>query len=283
MKKILYTSLLGIVLTISACKKTETLPDTPIVGLGGDRWVAGPLDDYIKTNFTDPYNIQVKYKWDPYEADYSKTIAPTDESKVIPALDAVLKIWIAPYKKVSGDDFLRRFSPKEFALFGSASYNSDGTITLGEAEGGKKISLFVINSYDRKNATEVKRMLHTIHHEFAHILHQNILYPREFKLLNPQWYTATWFNTSTADANAQGLVTPYAKAAPDEDWVETIAYLLVEGQTSFDAIVTANPGTAATILRSKEAMIVAYYQSAYKIDFRALQTEVKAGIATITN
>ncbi|MGQ7852862.1 zinc-binding metallopeptidase [Pedobacter sp. WC2501] len=279
---IFYIALVGICLTFSSCKK-ETLPETPIVGLGGDTWVKGNIDSYIKLNFTDPYNIQVKYKWDPYETSYNKNITPVNEDNVIPALDAVQKIWIAPYKKVSGDDFLRRYSPKEYVMYGSASYNSDGTITLGEAEGGKKITLFVINTYDRKNVAEVKRMLHTIHHEFAHILHQNILYPREFKQLNPQWYTASWFNTDAADANAQGLVTPYAKAAVDEDWVETIAYLLVEGQTAFDALVTANPGTAALILRTKEAMIVEYYRSAYSIDFRALQTEVKNGIALVTN
>jgi len=278
---IIYASLLGMCIAISSCKK-ETLPDTPIVGLGGDTFAKGPIDDYIKINFTDPYNIQVKYKWDPYETSYNKNITPVNEANVIPALDAVIKIWAEPYKKIAGDDFLRKFSPKEYVMYGSASYNSDGTITLGEAEGGKKITLFVINNYDRKNVANVKQMLHTIHHEFAHILHQNILYPREFKLLNPEWYTASWFNTSVADANAQGLVTPYAKAAVDEDWVETVSYLLVEGQTAFDTIVTKNPGKAATNLRTKEAMIVEYFRSAYGIDFRALQTEVKNGIVLIT-
>ncbi len=282
MKKILSIfSIFLLSITFNGCKK-ETLPDTPILGLGGDTWVAGPIDEFIKTNFTDPYNIQVKYKWDPYEIAYNKNITPVLEENTIPALEAVKVIWMQPYEKVIGSAFLRKLAPKQFVLAGSAEYNSDGTITLGEAENGRKITLLVINYFEKSDVTEVTRMLHTIHHEFGHILHQNVLYPREFKQLNPEWYTASWFNTNTATANAQGLVTPYAKAAADEDFVETLSFLLVEGQARFDAIVAANPGTAATILRTKESIIVDYFQKAYGIDFRALQTEVKAGIAAIT-
>lgn len=281
MKKVLsYLFFTSIV--FSGCKK-ETLPTTPILNLGGETWAKGPIDDFIKTNFTDTYNIQVKYKWDPYELAFNKNITPVREDKVTPALEAVKTIWMNPYEKISGKDFLRRLAPRQFVLAGSAEYNSDGTITLGEAENGRKITLLVINYFDKKDVKEVLRMLHTIHHEFAHIMHQNVLYPREFKQLNPQWYTASWFNTSDADANRQGLVTAYAKAAADEDFVETISYLLVEGQVAFDNIVASNPGTAATILRTKESIVVDYFQKAYNINFRELQKEVKAGIALITN
>lgn len=258
------------------------MSDAPILGLGGETWAKGPIDDYIKTNFTDTYNIEVKYKWDPYEVAYTKNISPVKEANVIPALEAVKGIWMKPYEDVIGAGFLRKFAPRQFVLAGSAEYNGDGTITLGEAENGRKITLLVINYFEKTDVAEVKRMLHTIHHEFAHILHQNILYPRDFKSLNPQWYTASWFNTDTETANAQGLVTPYAKSAADEDFVETVSFLLVEGQDAFDQIVEDNPGTAASILRIKESMIVDYYLKSYSIDFRALQKEVQAGIVTIT-
>ncbi|WP_442588376.1 substrate import-associated zinc metallohydrolase lipoprotein [Pedobacter sp. AW31-3R] len=281
-KKILsIASIVLLSISLSDCKK-ESFSDAPIIDLGGETWAKGPIDEFIKTNFTDTYNIEVKYKWDPYEIEYTKNISPVKEANVIPALEAIEGIWMKPYENVIGADFLRRYSPRQFVLAGSAEYNGDGTITLGEAENGRKITLLVINYFEKQNRAEVIRMLHTIHHEFAHVLHQNILYPRDFKQLNPQWYTASWFNTNTATANAQGLVTPYAKSSADEDFVETLSFLLVEGQTAFDAIVTANPGTAASILRTKESMIVDYFQKSYGIDFRALQTEVKAGIETIT-
>ncbi|MBE9598962.1 substrate import-associated zinc metallohydrolase lipoprotein [Pedobacter sp. MC2016-24] len=281
MKKISVIMICLMCIILNSCKK-ETLPDTPIVGLGGDYWVPGALDAYIKTNFTDPLNIEVKYKWDPWETKYNKNMAPVDEAVVIPVLEATQKIWIQPYQKLAGMEFMRQLAPKQLVLIGSAEYNSDGTITLGEAEGGKRISLLVANSYDRKNAPIVKQMLHTINHEFGHILHQNINYPRDFKKISEQYYTSSWFNTTNVQANAQGLVTAYAKVGADDDWVETIAYLLVEGQTAFDAMVAANPGYAATTLRTKEAMVVDYYRTAYKIDFRALQAEIKAAFIAIS-
>lgn len=266
---------------LTACSKKEILPDTPIIGLGGDTWTKGAIDTYILQNFTNTYNIEVKYKWDPYELDINKTLSPVIESQVIPALDVVKKIWIDPFDKIAGTGFIKKYSPKQFVMVGSAQYNSDGTITLGEAEGGRKITLFVINYFDKKNLTEVKRMMHTIEHEFAHILHQNILYPKAFKDLNPEWYTATWYNNTDNDAHDQGLVTVYAKAAPDEDFVETVAYLLVEGQANFDFIVANTNPKAAGILRQKEAIIVSYFKTNYGIDFRALQAETKTAIANL--
>jgi substrate import-associated zinc metallohydrolase lipoprotein len=281
MKKILVVMICLMCIMLNACKK-EVLPETPIIGLGGDSWAQGPLDEYIKTNFTDPLNIQVKYKWDPYETKYNKNMAPVKEEVVIPVLDATQKIWIEPYAKHAGMDFMRQLAPKLIVLIGSAEWNSDNTITLGEAEGGKRISLLVSNSYDRKNAPIVKQMLHTINHEFAHILHQNINYPRDFKRISERFYTSSWFNTTNEEANAQGLVTAYAKVGADDDFVETIAYLLVEGQVAFDKIVADNPGEAAATLRLKESIVVDYYRTAYKIDFRALQAEVLAAFIAIS-
>jgi substrate import-associated zinc metallohydrolase lipoprotein len=70
----------------------------------------------------------------------------------------------------------------------------------------------------------------------------------------------------------------YAKAAADEDFVETVAFLLIEGQAKFDAIVAGTNPKAAGILRQKEAIIVSYFKTNYGIDFRALQAETKSAI-----
>jgi substrate import-associated zinc metallohydrolase lipoprotein len=275
-------AMLAISMIATSCSKEDALPTTPINGLGGDTWVAGPIDSYLLNNFTVPFNIEVKYKWDPYEVDISKILVPPKEEFVMPSMDLVKQIWIDPYEKIAGAGFIRKYSPKEFVLVGSAQYNSNGTITLGEAEGGRKITLFVINDFNKKNVPAVKQMMHTIEHEFAHILHQNIRYPQAFNNLNPEWYTATWYNNTNADANAQGLVTAYAKAAVDEDFVETVAFLLIEGQASFDAICNTTNAKAAGILRQKEAIVVAYFKAAYNIDFRALQADIAAAILKAT-
>lgn len=279
-----YILLLALTAGVVSCKKEKALPTTPIVGLGGDTWVKGPLDFWIDKNYVEPYNIEVKYKWDPYELNYAKNLVPVLEDKVEIVMTAVRDIYIKPYEQVAGNTFIRKYSPKLFQLAGSAEYNENGTIVLGQAEGGRKIVLMVINRFEKKNVAEVQRMLHTIHHEFAHILHQNRLYPLEWKGLNPDKITAAWFNTTDKEANTQGLVTAYAKASPDEDFVETAAVLLVNGQAAFDAIVNDPfvPQNAKKILRRKEAIVVDYYQREYNIDFRKLQEVTKQAILDFT-
>ncbi|SEL99929.1 substrate import-associated zinc metallohydrolase lipoprotein [bacterium A37T11] len=262
-----------------SCSKKEKLPDDPILGLGGDDWTWSALDEYLYQNFTEPYNIEVKYKWDPYEVNFNKNLVPPDESHVIPVMETVKAIWLDPYQNVAGADFLHNFQLMKYILVGSAEYQSNGTIILGLAEGGTNISLFVVNDFKKTDRAEVVRMLHTIHHEYAHILHQTIVYPQAWRGLSSGWYTATWYNSTDETARSQGLVTAYAKAAEREDFVETVSYLLVEGQEAFDAIVAANPGVAS-IFRQKEALIVTYYEG-LGVDFRALQTAVQQGITQI--
>lgn len=213
-----------LLLLLAACGKEEKIKDTPILGLGGDTWVNGPIDDWLKKEFLDPYNIEVKYRWDPYELNYVKSIVPIREEKIQPSMSSVREIWIKPYVKVAGESFIKKYAPKQFVLAGSAEWNNDGTIVLGQAEGGRKIVLLLLNEFDPKDRPQVERMLHTMHHEFAHILHQTKLYPLEWKALNPEWYTATWFNNTDDIAHQQGLISAYAKANADEDFVETVSF-----------------------------------------------------------
>lgn len=263
-----------------SCSKEESLPTDPILGLGGDDWAWSDLDEYLYLNFTAPYNIEVKYKWDPYEVNFNRTLVPPDEGRVVPVMETVKAVWMAPYERVAGPAFLRTYQLLKYVLVGSADYQSNGTIILGLAEGGNQITLFVVNDFERTDRPEVIRMMHTIHHEFAHILHQTIDYPQAWRGLSTEWYTATWFNTTDGQANTQGLVTAYAKAAEREDFVETVAYLLVEGQEAYDALVAANP-SKALVFRQKEALVVEYYAT-LGVDFRALQAEVRVGIEQIT-
>lgn len=262
--------------TLSGCKKEEVL-DANLVGLGGDTWATSAIDTWITENYTKPYNIEVKYKWDGSELDMSKTLVPVQEDKVIPVMDAIKKTWIVPYASIAGEDFVKKLSQKQFVLVGSPEYNSNGTITLGTAEGGRKIVLFVINDFVKTNKTEVKRMLHTIHHEFGHILNQNIAVTSNYQRITPDGYDATWFNYTDAQARALGFITAYARSNKDDDFVEMLSTMLVEGKTGFDAIVNG-AGTGKAALQAKQAVVTAYMKDAFGIDVNVLQAKTEAAI-----
>lgn len=268
---------LGIALMITSCKKSEDLSQT-VVGLGGDTWAKGPIDKYIADNFTTPYNIEVKYKWDRSEFNMIKDIVPIKEEMVIPVMDAVKKIWIDPYVDIAGETFIKSYSHKQFVLAGSPEYNSNGTITLGTAEGGRKVVLFVLNKFDRNNAPEIKRMLKTIHHEYGHILNQNVMFSPDYQRITPNGYTVTWFNFTDAVANPLGFITTYSRAAPGEDFVEMVAVMLTNGKLGYEAIVRAQPAAAQAQLRAKEAIVVNYYKQAWGIDFYRLRDRTQYAI-----
>jgi substrate import-associated zinc metallohydrolase lipoprotein len=293
MKKLIFALLiLGMA---SSCKK-ESLEVEDIAGLGGDTWEGTAIDKWINDSLTTPYNISVKYKWDQAELSTSQTLVPPKEEKIIPVLSAVKKVWINTYQAEAGAKFIKTYCPKFFALAGSASWNTDGTITLGTAEGGRKIVLYVLNDFRTKDmagyvgsdSNNIKQMFHTIEHEFGHIMHQTIYYPISFKQITVGLYTSNWNNVTDAEARQDGFVTAYARSATDEDFVEMIAMMLTEGRGGFDVIVNSIPaGTSANgttqaqaqaKLRQKEAMVVNYFKDTWSIDFYSLQTRVRAEV-----
>lgn len=274
--------LIPLYITIS-CSKEEDL-SAIVEGLGGEKFNKLPIDEWLAQNFTKPFNIDVKYRWDPFEVPLDKTLVPPLVSKVQPTMEAVKKIWIDPYIKVAGEDFIKRFCPKQYVLVGSANWNTDGTIVLGTAEGGRKVILYQINNFDKKNVPVVKEMLHTIHHEFAHILHQNILYPIAYKQITPGTYTSNWYNISEEEALNFGYVTSYSMLNPDEDFVEMVATLLVDGQAVFNArlaTLKTNPWAKDALIK-KQQMVIDYFLKTYNINFKTLQNITQTEIANFT-
>jgi hypothetical protein len=157
---------------------------------------------------------------------------------------------------------------------------------LGQAEGGNNIVFFDINqNFDKNNVESVRRMIQTSHHEFAHILHQTVMYPQDFKFISSNLglpgYTATWFNISPAQALSSGYITPYSMASYDEDFVEMVANMLMEGKTRFDQIVASTNATAQKSLRAKEQIVVSYFRQVWNIDFYRLQSRVQAALTAL--
>ena len=279
---------LCIILLSVACKKKDDLGDvSTIPGLGGDTWAATAIDNWIRDTLTAPYNVAAKYKWDQGELEFDKSLTPPKEEKIIPVLSSIKKVWIDTYVAEAGKTFMQKYVPKFFILVGSASWNLDGTITLGTAEGGRRIVLYVLNDfrvkgmtgYVQSDSTNIIMMFHTIEHEFGHILHQTVLYPEDFKRISVGDYTSNWNNTTDKEANEKGFVTAYSQSAPDEDFVEMISTMLTQGKTGYEALINSiSSTTAKSRLRQKEAIVVTYFKDVWGINFYSLQTRVRTAI-----
>ena len=273
---------------LASCKKEDDLGDvSTIPGLGGDTWAATAIDNWIRDTLTTPFNVAAKYKWDQGELEFDKSLTPPKEEKIIPVLSSIKKVWIDTYVAEAGKTFMQKYIPKFFILVGSASWNLDGTITLGTAEGGRRIVLYVLNDfrvkgmtgYVQSDSTNIIMMFHTIEHEFGHILHQTVLYPEDFKRISVGDYTSNWNNTTDKEANEKGFVTAYSQSAPDEDFVEMISTMLTQGKAGYEALINSiSSTTAKSRLRQKEAVVVTYFKDVWGINFYSLQTRVRTSI-----
>ncbi len=274
--------LLSTVVLLGACSGDEPLKESQ---LDLSTPPKTELDTWIDTNYLNPYNINVQYKWNQNAVDNNRFLFPPIQSKVQPVLEIVQKIWLDSYKNVAGPNFVKNIAPREFVLVGGVNLNTTGTITLGLAEGGKRITFFETDKVDKRDRANIKRFLRTIQHEYIHILNQTKPFDeKSMALITPSGYTASWYNTTDAVALTQGFLTAYAKSNINEDFAETAATILVNSKVEYASILAGvTDPTALASIKAKEAIVVKYYKDAFNIDFYKLRDEAEKNTNYVIN
>lgn len=198
------------------------------------------LDSFLKREYLRPYNLDFKYRLEDVGIDMNYNLVPSDYDKSVDLAALTKYLWFEVYDKHAGPDFLKSYGPRIIHLIGSPAFNPvNGTIILGLAEGGIKVSLYRVNYMDPTNFLELNEFyFKTMHHEFAHILHQTKTYPTEFQLLSPSWYSSTgWQDRYDPVCNSFGCVTNYASSETREDFAETIANYITKTDEQWDSLI----------------------------------------------
>lgn len=253
---------------LTSCTKEE--------GLGESRLdITAPnkteLDKWIDTNFVDTYNMQVFYRWDPYKVDMARYLTPVKVEQVKPSLQVIKTIWLDSYLEMAGDMFVKKTAPRELVLVGSMNMNTTATITLGLAEQGVRISLFDLDRLNTKSKSEVEEFIHTIQHEYVHILNQSVPFNEgEYGKITAGSYRADWNNATTAVALSLGFISNYARSNVAEDFAEQASWMLKDIDAYELIVNSAAAKNGKAQIREKEAYVVDYYKNAFGIDFYAL-------------
>lgn len=261
---------------------TSVLKDNPQPKTAFDKW--------LDVHYVKPYNIQLKYRMEDAETDFTYTLAPADVNNSIKVAHIVLHIWLEAYDEVAGRDFTRRQVPKVLQFIGSPAMESDNRGMMGQAEGGMKITLFGINQLEISRSFLNSSFFQTMHHEFVHILAQNKDYDTDFQRISEGSYSpADWFaagKTESGDALQKGFISLYARSEYNEDFAETLAFYLIltpqewsDKMTTADATATEEDIKAGTngsaIIGRKLAMIRSYMQTSWNIDIDELRTVIQ--------
>ncbi|MEW7291516.1 substrate import-associated zinc metallohydrolase lipoprotein [Aquimarina sp. 2304DJ70-9] len=284
---------------LSGCEREETLKPTPIFEAGIEESTT-ELDQFLKTEFRDPYGSVIIYKFVDRYIDPSKSAVPPRLEVVRPVAELIKQAWIEPYNKASnqGQEFLRQYFPGEIVILGSPIFNSNGTITLGIADSGVRVTLTQANEYAPGNTDWIIQTFRTLHHEFAHIVDQNFNFDVEsFYEISGDDYTSpnTWTSliengseestTSIENAIKRGMVTPYGTSAVGEDFAEIIARIITTDPMVFEATyltpedcsgqgqdcLDRNEGRAR--IQQKYDAVVKYMQDDVGIDLFVLRDE----------
>lgn len=243
------------------------------------------LDKWIGTSFLDPYNINVYYEWNQNLVDNNKYLYPPQVEKVQPAMEVVKKIWIDSYTSIGGTNFVKKIAPREFVLVGGVNLNTNNTVTLGLAEAGQRVTLFQVDKLNKKSRADVTQFIHTIQHEYVHILNQTKPFDEQaWAKITPSGYTSSWYVEAIPTSRNLGFITSYARLSIYEDFAETAATILTSSKAEYDAIIAGvTDATGKANIKAKEALVVKYYKDAFNIDFYTLRDQAQKNTDAVIN
>ena len=251
----------------------ETLDSKSI--FENEELVMTDFDNWLYSNYTVPYNIEFKYKFDDKESNTNYNLAPARLDKSVALAILVKHLWIDVYEELLGKEFLSKYSPRLFHLIGSPAYNSQGSIILGTAEGGLKVTLFNVNMLDVENP-DIDMLNYwyfkTMHHEFAHILHQTKSYTTDFNLISATDYqSGSWVNIEDEEALQMGFVSPYGSSESQEDFVEVLAVYVTNSEEYWQSILETAGEEGADKIMQKFHIVEDYLKSSWDIDIYELR------------
>lgn len=277
---------LVIVLALASCFPSEELD---VAQKELDETQYNELDAYINEHFVEKYGMAVRYRYVDSYLGVGQRVTPVKVEMVRPMLDFLQEYWIEPFLEVeNGAEFFSTHVPAEVIIFGGLIYQG-GTVLLGLAEAGARITLLNVNEIDPNDQDWILFQLGTIYHEFAHVVHQRYKLPPAFDKITPTGYTGpgSWYVLDDNQALERGFVSPYGTSSVNEDFAEIVAFYLYDPdfETKFlepeanctdPACIRRNEGRAK--LQLKLASIADHYEKVTGVNLAALRVACQSKI-----
>ncbi len=224
------------------------------------------FDQWLYDNFVVPYNIDLKYRLEDKETDYQYYLVPADKELSEKLAQAVLYCWLQAYDEIAGRDFTRCYAPKIIQFVGSYAHNKKGTVKMGTAEEGLKVTLYGVN-YFKTDKNILNDYFQIMHHEFTHILTQNKDYDTDFRTISDNDYvTGDWSTVQESDALKAGFINSYAMSEYNEDFAETLSFYLIYTPAQWAQKMRTAGDAGSAIINRKLTIIRDYMKSAWSID-----------------
>ncbi len=277
MKYVKYITLMLIFISgLTSCDEDKLDDRSVFTGTEEQR---AEFDSWLLNNYVYPYNIDFKYRLEDHESDQDYNLVPAEYYRSVAMAKLVKFLWIDSYIEVMGNkrEFICTYGPKMIHLIGSPAYD-EGQITLGTAEGGLKVTLYNVNNLNPDDLV-IEELnfwyFKTMHHEFAHILHQTIEFPQEFYEISTGKYTGSgWVNISDENALKRGFITAYGSTEVQEDFAEIVANYVTHNAAWWEQQIKI-AGEGATYIEQKLELVRSYMQDTWNINMDTLRDIVQ--------
>lgn len=278
MKKI-YMFLVAMAMTMGFVACSDDDPDgaTIFPTTSPDR---DALDVWLLNNYTYPYNVDFQYKWQDIESDMKYNLIPADSAKSAKLAIIVKYLWFDAYNEIAGQDFVKANVPRVITLIGSPAYENTGTMVLGTAEGGYKVTLYMVNYLTAETLKDYETLtayyFTTMHHEFTHILNQKKPYNTDFdRISEADYVSGDWYQQDNTTALQKGFVRNYAMVEGGEDFAETMAQYVTCSDEAWAEKLSIAGESGSAIINQKLEMIRTYLKDSWGLDIDELHEAVQ--------
>lgn len=274
--------LVVLVVAFSSCDDDDPNTDVSVISL--EKGEMNDFDKYLEKIFIEPYNIEFLYKWEDVESDMNYQLVPATYENSIKMANLVKYLCLDSFEEVAPDNFLKQYFPKMFMMVGSAAFRNNGTMVLGTAEGGLKITLYNINNL---NVTDIEMLyemyFRVIFHEFSHILHQTKDYSTDFDKISSTEYVGDSWNDAweAGESLTAGFISDYSSKEANEDFVELIAHYITNTEESWAAKLEPAGDSGKAILNQKMTIVKSYMSEVWSIDMDDLREAITSRAAKL--
>lgn len=242
-----------------------------------------PLDRWLFANYVEPYNIKFQYRYQDQESDMNYDLTPANYEKSIQMSKLVRFLCLQAYDEVTGSrEFITDYFPKMLFLVGSPAYDNNGTVVLGTAEGGTKITLYAVNNMDPTDVELLNEWyFKTIHHEFAHILNQKKPYTNDFEQITGKATGIRYVGNACWDvypteksALEDGFISRYSATSADEEFVEISSIYVTNTAATWNSMLQTAGKVGRPMLEAKFEIVDKYMKNEWNIDLDQLRKVV---------
>lgn len=280
----IYLFLVVILLFFTTCSEKDPI-DTGTTVVKIDEGLKTKFDKFLYREYVKPYNISFNYTLKDIDTNMDYNVVPPYYRQSVKIANLLKYLCLDVYTKIAPQNFLQKFFPKKIVLVGSAAYNKSGTRILGAAEGGVQITLYNINELERHLSNKKKLnslYFHTIHHEFAHILHQTKDFSTDYDKISRTEYVGDNWNKAWHWRNnpsiKKGFISDYSSKDENEDFVELFSTYITSSASEWNALIGKADQNGKQILAKKEQIMRKYFKDTWQINIDDLRNEIQQRI-----